>query len=125
MENIEQLKTELSPSNAKVTVRLKSRNGFVYEMNFEDDKAIGLIKKLAVFELACMDEGITPYVVIPAAATPVNKPTVSGNSKQDSCQHTEVTKKRSTGGKNIANKDRIYESCLDCGKFMKWTDGGK
>lgn len=41
---------------------------------------------------------------------------------QDGCPHTNVTLKKSTGFKNPANAGRIYNACLDCGKFISWKE---
>ena len=49
-----------------------------------------------------------------------NEPDETKTEKQVDCKHINVTLKKAGGFKNPANKDKLYNSCLDCGKFLDW-----
>lgn len=41
----------------------------------------------------------------------------------DSCSHQNVGQKKASGHNKPENKDRVYNYCLDCNKFMGWKEG--
>jgi hypothetical protein len=105
-----------SPASATIKVWI---DDFGVLLTVREEKVNSLLVKVGKLIDYAKSHGWKP--VWNKETTPSFTPSTQPKTSQEECHHANVGQKKSSGYKKPENKDRVYNYCLDCNKFMGWA----
>lgn len=120
MENQTVQNKELPEAPASASMKVKSPNGAEYIFTMRDEKASVLLFKMAAMEDNFLKKGFT--FISQDRGSGRSGGIQAKSAAQATCQHLNKTAKKSSGHNKPENAGKIYESCLDCDKWLGWKE---
>ena len=108
---------ELPEAPTSMTMRVWIK-GYGVMLTVRDNKMSSLLKKTETMVDYAISHKWEPTWE-KRISTPIERKTIE-KINQKTCEHIRTGQKKSSGFNKPENKDRVYEYCIDCNKFLHW-----